>query len=352
MRQPNLTELGTARAAAIILTSLTLLGMAAGVVLNLVQGPTWTATTDVLVRAASVDEMLLTGTGYPISIADQIDESALATSQDVLIQAAHELNFPGGLTELQHHVTAAPQGSSHVIEIKATDRDAATAQHTADVVAAIYVTITKQRLESFAASLSPAAGAPAADSEVLRRAQLVTRTLQPLQVFHGDQPTQLSRARAPAALGIVGLAAGALVVLALTFLGPRIDRPRDAQRLLSLPAVHYDRRRGGPAATRLVHGLLNEHTPDELLVCPVDIDAERDAKRFADWTREQQADTSNHRVRLLPEPTSTVIGAQPRPGEVVRLLLVVPRGTSRHVLADTAALLATWRPVDAVVVTT
>jgi capsular polysaccharide biosynthesis protein len=352
MRTPNLTELGTARAATIILASLTLLGVTAGLLLNLVQGPKWTATTNVLVRDASVDGLLLTGTAYPISIADQIDESALATSQDVLIQAVRELNVPGGLTELQRHVTAAPQGSSHVIEIKATEPDAATAQRTADVVAAIFMTMTQQRLDSFAASLPPVAGPLPANSEVLRRAELITRTLHPLQVFHGEQPTQVSRARAPAALGIVGLAAGALVVLALTFLGRRIDRPRDAQRLLSLPAVHYDRRQGGPAAARLVRNLLDGRPSGALLVCPVDIDAERDAKRFADWTREQGQDTPSPGVRLMPEPTSTVIGARPNPGEAAGLLLVVPRGTSRQVLADTTALLATWRPVDAVVVTT
>jgi capsular polysaccharide biosynthesis protein len=352
MRKPNLAELGTARAAAVILVSLTVLGVAAGLLLNLVQAPKWTATTNVLVRAASVDGLVLTGTAYPISIADQIDESALATSQDVLTQAAQELNVRGGLTELQRHVTAAPQGSSHVLEIKATGPDAATAQRTADVVAAIFVTKTQQRLASFAASLPPAASPLTANSEVLHRAELITRTLQPLQVFHGEQPTQVSSVRAPTALGIVGLAAGALVVLALTFLGRRIDRPRDAQRLLSLPAVHYDRHQGGPAAARLVRNLLYGRTPGELLVCPVDIDAEKDAMRFADWTREQDQDTPNHRVRLMPEPTSTVIGARPELGETAGLLLVVPRGTSRQVLADTAALLATWRPVDAVVITT
>ncbi|MGH3827803.1 MAG: hypothetical protein ACRDQX_11615 [Pseudonocardiaceae bacterium] len=354
MRKLNFALLSTARAAAIILVSLTVIGVAAGLLLNRVQGTKWTATTNVLVRMApgDVDGLLLTGTSNPVSIADQIDESALATSQGVLIKAAHELNVRGGLTEMQREVTAAPQGSSHVIVITATEPNAATAQRTADVVANIFIAMTQQRLAAIAASLPPATGPLTANSEVLRRAQLITRTLQPLQMFHDEQPTQLSRVRTPAALGIVGLAAGALVVLALAFLGQRVDKPRDAQRLLSLPAVHHDRSRGGPAAARLVRGLLHGSPHGELLVCPVDIDAEQDAVRFADWTRKQDQDTPTHKVRLMSEPTSTIIGTRPQPDEAAGLLLVVPRGTSRQVLADAAALLATWRPIDAVVVTT
>lgn len=354
MRKPNFALLSTVPAAAVIVTSLTVIGVVAGLLLNLAQGPKWTATTNVLVRVASVDGLLLTGISNPVSIADQIDESVLATSQDVLIQAARELHVRGGLAEMQQDVTAAPQGSSHVIVITATKPDAATAQQTADVVAAIFVRMTQQRLASIAANVAanlPPTTAPA-ESEILRRAQLITRTLQPLQIFHDQQPTQQSQVRTPVALGIVGLAAGALVVLALTFLGRRVDKPRDAQRLLSVPAVHHDRSRGGAAAVRLVRCLLHRHPHAELLICPVDLDAQQDAVRFAQWTREQGQDTAPHEVRVMPEPTSTVISTQPQPDKTAGLLLVVPRGTSRQVLADAAALLATWRPVDAVVVTT
>ncbi len=251
MRLPDLSRLGTVRASAVVLATLTLLGVAAGLVVNLAQGPRWNASTNVLVRVASPDDILLTGNAYPISIADQIDASALATSQAVLLQAARVLGERGGLTAMQKHVAAAPQGSSHVIVIQATQPDPVTAQRYADVVAATYVSVTEQQLAAFAASLPPPAPGDTQGSEVLRRAQLITRTLQPLQVFHSDQPTRLSRVQAPVALGIVGLGAGVLVVLAMTFLGRRIDRSRDAQRLLTPPAVDYHQDGGGTAAKRL-----------------------------------------------------------------------------------------------------
>jgi capsular polysaccharide biosynthesis protein len=354
-RMPDLARLGTARAAAIIIVSLVLLGVVAGVAWNLVQGPRWTATTNVLVRLSSVDSLLLTGNTDSVSISDQIDDSSLATSQDTLTQVANQLHPRGGLAQLQRDVNATPQGSSHVIVISATEPDPVTAQRISDAVAATFVATTQKRLAALGASAAAAAGPPNADSALLARAQWISKAAQPLQVFHDQLPTRISPAHVPAALGLVGLAAGTLVVLALSFLGLRVDRPRDAQRLLSLPAVPYDRSQGGGAATTgLVQAVLHAHPDGKLLICPVDPDAELAAVRFAGWVREhgQNGDVPTREVQLVPDPTSAVIGARPGPDEAAGLLLVVPRGTSRQVLTDAVALLATWRSVDAVAVTT
>jgi hypothetical protein len=89
-----------------------------------------------------------------------------------------------------------------------------------------------------------------------------------------------------------------------------------------------------------------------LMVCPVDVDAEKAALELADWTRGQSDAAQAERVQLLAEPTGAVLGARPTPGDAAALLLVVPAGTRNQVLTDAVALLATWRPVDAVVVTT
>jgi capsular polysaccharide biosynthesis protein len=351
---PELARLGTARASVIIIASLVALGVVAGVLWNVAQGPRWTATTDILIRLSSLDGLLLTGNTDSVSISDQIDDSSLATSQDTLTQVVRQLNLHDGLAQLQKNVNATPQGSSHVIVISATQPDPVTAQRISDAVAATFAASTQKRLAALGTSIATAAGPPNTDTEVLARAQWIARSVQPLQVYHDELPTRESPARVPMALGIVGLAAGALLVLALSFLGLRVDRPRDAQRLLALPAVPYDRSRGGAEAARLVQAILREHPAGKLLVCPVNQDAELAAVRFAGWLREYgQGDAASPReVQLVPEPTSAVVGARPVSEEAAGLLLVVPRGTSGQVVTDAAALLSTWRSPDAVAVTT
>jgi capsular polysaccharide biosynthesis protein len=313
---PDLARFGTARAGAVIIVSLVVLGVIAGVIWNVVQGPRWTATTNVLIRLSSVDTLLLTGNVDSSNSTDQMDDAFLATSQDILGEVIRQLHPVGGLPQLQKDVNATPQGSSHVIVISATEPDPVTAQRISDTVANTFVAAVHTRLTTLAASQPPT--------------------------------------RVPTALGIVGLAAGALVVLALSLLGLRVDRPRDTQRLLEVPAVPYDRSDGSAAAARLVQAVLRAHPVGTLLICPVDPEAELAAVRFAGWVREhgQGEQDSPREVRLVPEPASAVVGARPPAQDTAGLLLVVPRGTSRHVLADAAALLNTWRRVDAVAVTT
>ncbi|HEY3630213.1 MAG TPA: hypothetical protein VGL21_04910 [Jatrophihabitantaceae bacterium] len=344
---------GGARRAVIIVAALTLLGLAAGIALDRIQGPRWNASTAVLLRISSVDSLLLTGQAAPVSVADQVDASALAVSQTALTRAAIELGESKGWTELGTRVSAEPAPSSHVILIKATAPDRDSAQHTADVVAATYVAIMREQLSAAAASMAPPSSpTDYAGSELQRRAQLLTGGVQPLQVFHTDKPTKLSGTQTPVTLGIVGLAAGALVVLALTFLRRTITKPREAQRLVELPAVGFDRPDGGAQASRLVHGLLDDRPDGALMVCPVDVDAEKAALELAEWTRGRSDAAQAERVQLLAEPAVAVLGTRPTPGDAAALLLVVPAGTRNQVLADAVALLAIWRPVDAVVVTT
>ena len=379
LRLPDLARLGTARAGGIIVVTLVVLGVVAGVIWNVVLGPRWTATTDVLIRLSSVDTLLLTGSPDSANSTDQIDDASLATSQDTLNEVISQLHVGGGLLQLQKDVNATPQGSSHVIVISATEPDPVTAQRIADAVAGDFVAAARQRLAVLAASLQPSGGAPmpsvaaapngtaaamnsaatnsavaSANAEVLARAQLVAKTMQPWQVYRDQLPSRESPVRVPAALGIVGLAAGALVILALSFLGLRVDRPRDAQRLLEIPAVPYDRSGGSAAAARLVQAVLRAHPAGKLLICPVDPDAELAAVRFAGWVREhgQGEQDSPREVELVPEPATAVVGPRPAAPGIAGLLLVVPRGTARHVVADAAALLNTWRPADAVAVTT
>lgn len=360
--------LSTARGAAAIMITLSLFGALLGVLINLAQTPKWTASTSVMVKVGEQDKFALNGEWSSPNFEDQIDLASVATNQDALITVARRLNLPDSLADLQENVTASPKGSSHVIVFSATQPDPELAQRVADAVATNFVEDSQRNMESLLQSLPPVpapasapdddhpAGAepapapPGPDPEIVARASLLSNTIKPLQVFHDDLPSRPSPARTPAALAVVGLAAGALVVLALTFLGQRVDRARDAQRLLSLPAVDYDRSGNCPDADRLVSAMLREQPSAELLVCPVDPDSELAAVRFAGWVRKQGEGEDDRVVRLVPDPTSAVVGGRPAEGSVAGLLLVVPRGTPRQSVSDSVELLRTWVPASGVVV--
>lgn len=359
--------LSTAKGAAAIMITLALVGALLGFLVNLIQPPKWSATTSVMIKVGQQDRYALNGDWSDPSYEQQIDLGSIATNQDALIAVARQLNLPDSLADLQKNTGAYPKGNSHVLVFSATQADPELAQRVADALATNFVESSQRNLEALLQSLPPEpakpieddhpAGTPAVpppppgpDPDIVARAALLTNTIKPLQVFHDDLPNRPSPARTPAALAVVGLAAGALVVLALTFLGQRVDRPRDAQRLLSLPAVNYDRSGNCPDVERLVTAMIRAQPRSELLVCPVDPDSELAAVRFAGWVRKQGEGKDDRIVRLVPDPTSAVVGARPAEGSVAGLLVVVPRGTPRQAVSDSIELLRTWVPASGVVV--
>lgn len=342
----------TPRMGALLMGALLLFGVVTGVLIEQLRPPLWQASTDTLIRTWSVDSLLLTGQPTPVETADQADAAVVAVSQTVLERAAERLGAPDWVA-LSRRVTAEPVPTSHFVTITATGPDEQSAVLTSETVATAFAEVLRENLTDAAEGLRSTQIGDG-DPAIQLRVQLLTWTLQPVQVYRTTEPEQLTPSlQTPLALGVVGLAIGALVVLAATLLRPTVGSARDAQRLLSLPSAPFTRPGGSPETARLVARLLEANPTGDLYVAPVTADAEKASIELVEWIRERRGpDFGTTRVQLIPEPTGAVLGAKPKRSDVAAMLLVVPTGTPRQDVTDAAALLAWWRATDAVVVTT
>lgn len=336
--------------AGLLVVGLTLIGAAGGWALGRARGPQFTASTDVLVQFWDVQTFLLTGQGGAVSSSDVADASTLATSGNVLDLAASRLDDGRDGAALAQDVTAVPESFGNGITITATGTTASSASRTSAAVAAALSDTIQTRINNSAAGLENGGGD--FGTLVRQRAQALSSSVQPLQVLRTAAAQQTAPTmKTPAMLGIVGLAAGVLLVIALVYARPVVGRPRDVQRLTELPAVPFDARSAAPAATRLVRRLLESRPHGRVLIVPVDAAAEKTAEVFADWARDRtESPQEAARLVAVAEPTGTVLDPRPAPGAVSSVVLVVPAGASRRTVADAVALLRTWRAVDAVVV--
>jgi capsular polysaccharide biosynthesis protein len=337
--------------AGVLVVGLTLVGVLGGWALEHARGPRFTASTDVLVQFWDVQAFLLTGQGSTVSSQDVADAATLATSGNVLDLAAQQLADGRDAAALAATVTATPQSLANGITITATGTTASSAERASTAVAQALDDTIQARITNSAAGLE---GANSGDfgSLVRQRAQALSSSVQPLQVLRTAAAQQTGPSmKTPAMLGIVGLAAGVLLVIALVYARPVVGGPRDAQRLTELPAVPFDLHSGAPSATRLVRRLLDGRPQGRVLIVPVDAATEKAAEAFAEWARDR-TDSPEEAARLVavPDPTGTVLDPRPAPGAVSAVVLVVPAGSSRRTVADAVALLRTWRAVDAVVV--
>lgn len=339
------------RAAAVLVVGLALAGAGGGYALEHSRGEQFEASTDVLVRFWSVESFLLTGQSSTVSSADVADAATLAGSRDVLDRAADDLDDGRDGAALAGTVVVTPSSSSNAVSITATATDAATAEATSEAVAAAMIDALEDRITTSSAGLGGEDGEFQALIE--QRARVLTRGVQPLVALATGDAQQTSPAYATvAAFGIVGLAAGALLVIGARFARPGIEEPRVAQRLIERPAVGFGEG-GSPEAARLVRRLLDDRPRGSVLIVPVDADAEKAAQTFAEWARKRSADGSEaSRVVAATDPAGVVLSPRPAAGQVAAVVLVAPRGTARRALADAATLLAPWQAVDAVVVPT
>lgn len=348
MRLVRLLSRPTVRSAGVLLGVLAVLGVAAGMLVNVIRPPQWQASTDALVRTWAIDSLLISGQATPVTTEDQVDASTVATSQEVLTAAATRLADGRTWTDLEQTVTATPAEASHFVTITATARDAPTAQATAEAVANAFADLARQNLTAAAAGLT-ATAAGKGDPSVVLRGELLTTSLQPIQVYRTTQPKKLApNVQTPIALGIVGLAIGGLALIVLFLARPSIGGARDAQRATSLPAVGF-RPDDGASVARLIARLSDVRPDGALLVCPVDAASEKAGLQLVEWIRERRPD--GQEVTLLPEPTGAVLSAKPRGSRVSALVVVAPHGTGREDLRDAISLLSAWRDVDAVIVT-
>ncbi len=337
------------RIAVPLVLGLCALGVAAGVAVEQRRGEQWQATSTVLVQFWAIEPYLLGGQVGQVTPLDVVDAAAFAESEEVLDLVVDELDDGRDRAELADDVTATAQTASHAVSIVAGAPDPESARATAEAVADAMSDSLQERID---AASSPGSGAT---PELQDRAAALSGSLQPLQDLGTGEPSKVSpTAKTPVALGIVGFAAGSLLVIGMTFAGPTLLGARDAQRLVHLPTVSFHRSRHGAGegtdATRLVHLLFDERPVGSVLVVPVRSGAEEAAERFLEWARESaRDDTERKRLVLWREPTSAVLGTRPDPEEVAAVLLVVPRGTTRNELTDAVGLLRPWRAPDAVV---
>jgi hypothetical protein len=201
-----------------------------------------TATLQVQASSGSVVSLLLSGSAEPVSTADLVDVSGLVASRDVLSRVAERLGNGILWTDLSAQVSAEPVPSSHLVTLTATatdPRQASTlAEYTAEAVAAV------QKAQVTAALAAVPAPTAADRTDLQTRAALLAGNLNPIRLLGGAPPQQVvSAATTPAALAVVGLAVGALVVIGVGMRGGFDARPNRRRRgtTVMLPAAERPR---------------------------------------------------------------------------------------------------------------
>lgn len=337
--------------AALLIVTLTAAGALAGWALEQSRGERWEASTEVLVNLWAVEGYLLTGQSNQVTSQDVVGAATYAASREVLDAAAARLG--GGLEGEDLEVLVTPETSANAVAIVAHADDGRTAQRISEAVGAAMVDGLQQRIAGAAAGL-----VESADDDLLNQLQqrvlVLTQGVAPLQPLTTPAAEQIApTGQTPIALGIVGLAAGTLLAIALLFGRPVVRRARDAQRLLGIPAVPFGRSARSPQASTLLRRLLQERPEGDIVVVPVVATADKRTRAFVDWARQHSTAGSMEvatRIVAGAEPAATVLAPRPSADQVAAVVLAVPPGTRRRDVTDAAALLAPWHPAEAVVV--
>jgi capsular polysaccharide biosynthesis protein len=340
----------------VLLVVLTAAGAVTGWAISRSQATEYEASTSVLVRYWAVETYVLTGQGTQVTSQDISGAAIFASSDEVLDRTVQTL--ADGRTADDLDITATPLVAANAVQIVATAESAADAQEISSTVADAMVAVLQDRIVDTASGLADATDSGDRNAltllaEVEQRVQVLTEGVQPLVPLTTSDPEKTSpTGQLPWILGIIGLAAGALIATGLLFSRPAINRPRDAQRLTGVPAVSTGGSADEDQAGRIVRHLLKTRTEGKLLVIPVDDATDKSALAFAERVRGQLGDsTEEARIESVPEPAAAVLAPRPVGGQVAAVLLLVPKGISRRALTDAVALLESWHPVDAVVVT-
>lgn len=225
------------RRVAVILAAGLILGVAAGLVLGTVRGPRHQAVASVMVQATPTSTLglLINGTSDAISSGDMVDVALLATSTPLLTAAAEQVSAAGDhpdvtADDLADWVTSEPVLSSHLVQITVEAPEPALATAVLEALTTQLVDEQQAQVDAVVDSVAlPEPGEvgtdPAAE-QVRVRVGLVAQALVPLRVVSIGAPEQTAPGVVlPAALGVVGLAAGALVVIGASW---RPRRPSGA----------------------------------------------------------------------------------------------------------------------------
>jgi capsular polysaccharide biosynthesis protein len=214
---------------AAVVVLLGIVGAAAGVLVNRVRGPEWSAETGIMIKLASPDVVLLTGLTPTVELEDLIDAAAVAKSQTVLTRAAAKMGSWYTLADLSEQIAVEPVGSSHIIKVTAKTPDRDLSIRTADAVASAYVEVTQEQLKATTDALQTVPrppdpgrqGGSDITADVRSRAVILGQDVAMAEIIHTEDPKQTSPSiTTPIALGIVGVAAGALGAVIVTLLRP------------------------------------------------------------------------------------------------------------------------------------
>lgn len=228
--------------AAVLLVGLAVLGAAAGFVIDRVRGPQFEASSVVQVQAtpSSALAILISGNSEAVNPGDLVDVTNLATTSTVLGAAAKQLTAAGTPTsadELSAAVTAEAVEASHLVTITASTASADLSQTYARAVADA-LAAEQQRQVAATLRAVPAATDAAGDDQsngadsaaaVRVRAGLLEGNLVPIKRVSDDPAVQTVPGNTlPLALGVVGLAAGALIAIGLSLGRRRLPAPAPA----------------------------------------------------------------------------------------------------------------------------
>lgn len=364
------------RAAALLLL-FAVVGTVAGVVIGRSKSATYVVDEQVLIQTWSIDSLVLSGQASDLTAEDQADATTIATSQAVLQNAVASLGEPGlTVADLRRDVTAESSPTSHFLTLQA--RAASPSQATARVqaVANAFVAVAS---DTVLASAKRLADLPAnqvgvnSTAETIRvRAQLVLETTKPVVLYPAQNAVKVgvSGSKAGAAGGIVGLAVGALVVVALSFAPPKVLRSADVSSQLALPGLDWVAGREPALSAGLAADLMLQATRGLVVVCPATRSVSGAAEAVARWLSQAPAhwalerslsppqlagrhsEPSTPRVALINPPSSGLAGTRPDANLVRSLVLVAQSGTPTADVERAIATLSRWRDVDAMIVVT
>jgi len=208
-----------------ILAAGLVLGVAAGLVLGVVRGPLHRAVASVMVQATPTSTLglLMNGTSAAIGSGDMVDVALLATSTPLLTAAAEDVSSTGDHPEvtaddLADWVSSEPVLSSHLVQITVEAPEPGLATSVLEALTTQLVDEQQAQVDAVVDAVpvpepSEVGTDPAAE-QLRVRLGLVAETLVPLRVVSIGAPEQTAPGVVlPAALGVVGVAAGALVVI-------------------------------------------------------------------------------------------------------------------------------------------
>jgi capsular polysaccharide biosynthesis protein len=373
-----------------IMGVLLVLGALVGLFVGHTQAAVYQASDQALIEVWSVDSLVLTGQSSDLTSDDESDAATIVTSRAVLDVAVANLR-ENGLTadDLRTDITATPSTTSHFVTIAVTGSSSAQASSRLSAVGKAFVKVARNKVLAAATRLaalpdSQLGSSGSAASTIKTRASLVAKTVQPVVLYPAGAPKRVGAGVTSSVIAgaIVGLALGALLVVALSFSSPKVATAQGAFTQLGLPGLDW-RVGSGPVGSDQAADLAVIAGADLVAVCAAGPDDEAAAQDVYLWLSEHSAQPAGSAQRLGPlatadaatgrvagrsrsarsdthpatprvikmrSPASGMAVARPDAADVDALLLVCASGHRTADVERAADALTQWRHIDAIVV--